>query len=672
MNKIKLLNIEKIIQNETIQNETIQNETIQNETIQNETIQNETIQNKTILNDDYAIVQKFEDEFAELYKTDNNSRIIDEDVSILYDITENNNFNIKIYSKPNISLFNLEPELLEQLDKFVLGGSYIRSSFVNDNLVSDIDLELHLYPLAQIDLEKLSTSYVETPTMFYKKVLNYIVYINKELSKSIGEVLLNNTYIKRCVYHNGLLYVSPMFILEYNLNKNFISTNMVEPIFKTRIDLFGIYPTRTIRTETIFDLINLKDYESFKSKLKLNFTERYNDLSSIEYALRLFFDENCLIIKEQLKLIISDLFTMHKFIRPPAFFANLIGIKDIDIDLYESLCDETYLTISANASYTNLSEINDIILQHYIKLDDDDKFYSYIDFLKKRLSGNIIDYLIRFKPEKIIKRGIKKQLFSQHHIYRIILESEELQHFLTMKTMKTMKTIKSSELELQTMMNYIDTIISHSLSKSFFYIYKIDPSITSYEDSEQNTILHKLSEEKFNDTFLNLILTLDENLLRKKNSLGETPLLSHAKKQNMNITSLLLQYIMHNNLDSMLSDKDDNGDTIFHLLAKSDTNVHLFKLFINSPSTKLIINKQNSSKQTPIMLSTINFAENIFYLLQTANADTSVRDAYSNSIYHYICLNEMCIGMAIEDKPNIFGYKPSDYCKISKTYYYFI
>ena len=75
MNKIKLLNIDKIIQSESI------------------------------LNDDYLIVQKFEDKISELYKTDNNSEIIDEDLSILYDITENNNYNIKIYSKPNLSIF---------------------------------------------------------------------------------------------------------------------------------------------------------------------------------------------------------------------------------------------------------------------------------------------------------------------------------------------------------------------------------------------------------------------------------------------------------------------------------------------------------------------------------------------------------------------------------------
>ena len=54
------------------------------------------------------------------------------------------------------------------------------------------------------------------------------------------------------------------------------------------------------------------------------------------------------------------------------------------------------------------------------------------------------------------------------------------------------------------------------------------------------------------------------------------------------------------------------------------------------------------------------------------NCDMNLNDIYGNTVYHYVCLNELCIGMAIDNKENIFGYKPSDYCKISQNYYYFI
>jgi hypothetical protein len=657
MNKIKLLNIDKIISN------------------------------NTILNDDYLIVQKFEDKISELYKTDNNSEIIDEDLSILYDITENNNYNIKIYSKPNLSLFNLEPELLDLNTKFVFGGSYIRSIFVENinidfELELKLELELHLYPLFDIDFEQhfILKSYIETPTMFYKKVNNYIVYINKFKSKSIGEVLLNNSYSKRCIYHKERLYCSPMFILEYALNKEFISSDIVDPVFKTKIDLFGIFPKKIIKKDTIIDLINLKDYDSFKLKfIKNNFNYTLNHIlnhtlndifdeeTPIEYAIKLFINESCLVIREQIKLIILELFKIGNFIRHPGFYAELLNLSNIDKEFYLNLSDEDFIKIKSkqyNISISNISDINDFILRYYIESDLDEKFYGYINFLKKRLSGNIIDYLIRYRPEKIIKYGIKKKLFSKHHIYKIILESEELQHFLSFT--------KLYEIDIHMMMNYMDIIIKNSLSRSFYYIYKLDPSIISLKDDEENTILHRLSENNFNETFINLILTLEEDLLKKKNSLGETPLLMHARLQNFLIVKLLLQYIIHNELYIMLEDVDTNGNSIYHIIAKYDSEFNLLKLFINSPSTKILINKQNSSKQTPIMLSTIHRSENIFYLLQTANADLSIKDAYSNSVYHYICMNDMCIGMAIEDKPNIFGFNPSDYCKISKTYYHFI
>jgi len=50
----------------------------------------------------------------------------------------------------------------------------------------------------------------------------------------------------------------------------------------------------------------------------------------------------------------------------------------------------------------------------------------------------------------------------------------------------------------------------------------------------------------------------------------------------------------------------------------------------------------------------------------------NICDIYGNTVYHYICQNELCIGLDIINKENIFGYKPSDYSKISNNYYYFM
>jgi ankyrin repeat protein len=85
-----------------------------------------------------------------------------------------------------------------------------------------------------------------------------------------------------------------------------------------------------------------------------------------------------------------------------------------------------------------------------------------------------------------------------------------------------------------------------------------------------------------------------------------------------------------------------------------------------------ILNYQNKSYETPLIICSKYLQENNLYFLRSMKADMDLVDINGNSVYHYICLNELCIGMDIENKENIFGYKPSDYCKISTNYYYFI
>lgn len=72
------------------------------------------------------------------------------------------------------------------------------------------------------------------------------------------------------------------------------------------------------------------------------------------------------------------------------------------------------------------------------------------------------------------------------------------------------------------------------------------------------------------------------------------------------------------------------------------------------------------------MISAKSSQEDIIYYLKGIKADMELTDIYGNTVYHYICQNELCVGMDIENKENIFGYKPSDYSKISNNYYYYI
>ena len=144
----------------------------------------------------------------------------------------------------------------------------------------------------------------------------------------------------------------------------------------------------------------------------------------------------------------------------------------------------------------------------------------------------------------------------------------------------------------------------------------------------------------------------------------------HIKNHNLIIAETLINIIKSKNLINILNDSDNNNNNILHLLSSNNSYIKLLKLVVFDMLD--IINNQNKSLETPIIIATKNSAEDIFFLFKSLNANLDLVDEYGNSVYHYICLNGLCIGMMIENKHNIFGYKPIDYCKISPKYYCFI
>jgi ankyrin repeat protein len=220
--------------------------------------------------------------------------------------------------------------------------------------------------------------------------------------------------------------------------------------------------------------------------------------------------------------------------------------------------------------------------------------------------------------------------------------------------------------------NFIDKIIKKCLIKSFYYLYKQDKTIINLVNENNMTLMHQIefSEKKeVIEDMIKLLITLDETILNKKNNEGETPLLYHAKN-NVDICSILIKIIKEKNMTKLFYDKTNNNDTILHILSSSNLNLKLIKEIIYDNMD--LLNEINKHNETAILISCINSAEDIYYLLNGIGADITLCDKYENSIEHYICLNEMCIGMAMQNKENIFGYTPLDYCKISPSYYYFI
>ena len=619
---------------------------------------------------DYQIVKEMEDTLTDIYKKNLDNDILDNDESLILEVSNNNKYNISLYADK----FNINMEELENYyDKLVFTGSYVRSILMNTNFkckkeifvtsLVDINWKDILAPLTN----NTPSIYEELDDMFIKKTNDYIIYINKTPVTSPAHVLYNDRYLLRFAYYQNKFYATPMFLLEYNLNLDYINKNnscdnkFLDPIYKTPIDLFNISIETKPQQSDIFDVIHKKDYTELVNLTSYELNKLKDKLTCIEYALDLYMSEECLIISQQLRLIILELNKHITFKRHPGFYAELIRLKDKDNELFLILTNKEYLEIRKNINnFNNLNEINSNILDYYIKTDKANDFYSYIKFISGKIDQELINSLIKHNPVNIITKGINKNYLSEYNIYKIILLGEQLNYTTLIK------------FNVDVGINFLDKILSQNKIKSFYFIYKLSPDIINILDNNDNTILHKLTEsnKEIVIDFIKLITTLDTNILTKKNNNNETSLLYHLKNNNLIIAETLINIIKSKNLLNILQEPDNNNNNILHILSSNNSYIKLLKLVVFDILE--IIDIQNNSHETPIIIATKNSAEDIFFLFKSLNANLDLVDEYGNSVYHYICLNGLCIGMMIENKHNIFGYKPIDYCKISTKYYYFV
>jgi ankyrin repeat protein len=258
-------------------------------------------------------------------------------------------------------------------------------------------------------------------------------------------------------------------------------------------------------------------------------------------------------------------------------------------------------------------------------------------------------------PKKIITEGIKKKHFNLNNVYKIILFSQDLEYFDLI------------DFDINIASNYIQDCVQKCLLRSFYYLFKQDKNIIVFQDSNSNTVLHNITETGSYNDMIKLIITLDPTILFMTNENGETPLIFHIKQKNY----LIVETIIKNySKPELFEQRDNQSNTILHLLCVSNSNIKLIKMFIYD--NLQLIDKINNLNETPVLIACKLGAEDIFFLLKSLNVNLTIDDDYGNSVYHYICLNSMVIGSVIVNKPNIFGYTPEDYCNISHKYYAFI
>jgi hypothetical protein len=612
----------------------------------------------------------YENSLEKIFSSNVNSQLVSNPYIFLWKINMTDNFDLF----PNLKFFSFNDfgiNLIDSTVDLVITGPYIRSH-INYSKNSNIRKEIYVYKMDSkkwkniIDLKDFTDEYAE----YILETENFKICLIKKVYKSPSHILLQDDFIKRICWINGNFFVSSMFLIEYQKHINLINTNFRDPIFKIPYDPldYCVYPNKNIlhpiKIIEQIDLnlllkIRLKQFENLY-EIKVGHV-RYSEekKTSIEYALEKYVKEDHPILKNELKQIIIYLLKI-KYKRPIILYALYLKI-DFNDEIYKYLCDAPnkyeiiYNTDNIkNITVENIEQINMIIIDHCIRNDNPLWLKDYVKYIGINISKEILNLIIKFKANNIIKYIIKNNLVSKNLIYYLVLNSQELD------------MIKLINFDVDIAINYLKEIVSESLIRSFYFLYKVDESIINFPFENKQNLLHII---KFNDLnkkntqqLINLIYKLKYELINQVDEFNETPIIYHAKNN-----PLYFDYFIDCEFDCTILDNDNN--TFLHHLCKINIPHIIKKFIVKYPE---LLNIPNNKSETPIIISCINNLEDVFYVLKNMNANLDAKDLFGNTLYHYICKNSMCLSMMIENTKNNFGLTPSDYCQISPKYYNFI
>jgi hypothetical protein len=195
---------------------------------------------------------------------------------LLLEINANNKYNIILHNNIELDKIGLGDKIISNIENIVFTGSYIREILINEENIQKNSLKNELFINCIFKLnpsELIDNTYIEVSDMYYKKIGYITVYIMKQTYKNPSEVILMNYNLKRIGYYNQKLYCSSMFIADYNRYKDTINSNLIDPIYNTKLDVFDIHNHHIKHNISLLELINRKNFEEYKSKK--TFKERF-------------------------------------------------------------------------------------------------------------------------------------------------------------------------------------------------------------------------------------------------------------------------------------------------------------------------------------------------------------------------------------------------------------
>lgn len=542
----------------------------------------------------------------------------------------------------------------------VITGPLVRSCLIepieNENISIIQDLYFHKCCDEPWDQLIDITAFEDRKNEYVFENNNKKIFLLKKQYKHCAHVILQNSYLKRVGYYNGDYFVSSMFLLEIQKHLELLGSKFRDPILNIPYDPLEIYKSKEKDKMHPTKIIDMVDYEELVSLSKKYLHKLYNGKTCLELCLDKFMIEDNPVVLNQLTQMIIYIGSLGHIKRPVCLYSSFIGLhnKNEDIHNYLKRLENQYKISTDNLTLTfnSIDDINNFIVTEIIKHDNYVDLIDFLTYTKQKINKSIINLLIDHNSNIIIDQLISDKILDIHLIYYLILMSENFE----------LTKLIDFKLDIDISMNYLKDILTKGKIRSFFYMYELDPTIVNFLFDDNKNLLHLIEP---NGNYVNLtqiIIKLSPDLLNLKDSDKLTPIMHHSKF-NPSIVKIILDY----EFDYTLTDSD--GNTFLHYLCKY--NYHDVLKFALKRCPELI-DMPNKNSETPIIITGFNNKENMFYVLKSMGADIKTKDLYGNTVFHYICSNSMCLGMIIEDTPNYFGLKPSDYCKISTKYYTFV
>lgn len=597
-----------------------------------------------------SLIKNYEDTLQKLFASSKESNIIKDPFVFLWKMQKSDGIFPDMKNNIDLSEFEIT---FTNLENIVVTGPFIRECFVNSS-ENKVRNEIYIYRFGAEKWEEILdiSKFTEKKTEYIFDNDTHRIFLVKKRYKSPSHILLQHGYLKRVGWINGDLYVSSMFLIEIQKHLNLIKSNFKDPILNLPYDPLEIYRNQERDKTHPVKIIDMIDYEGITKMPVKNLNKLFNSKTCMELCLDRYMNEDHPVLLNELKKMIIYL-SGFKYLRPPFIYAKILGFDTKFPDIYNLLVSipNQYGITNVTAVPKTIDEINNEIIELIIWKDNVTNLMNYLSFSKQKIGKNIVNYVIKHGSKNISKFLISNNLLDNHLVYYLILMTENLE----------LIKLLGQDFDMEIGVNYLKDILENGKVKSFYFLYDFDQTIISTTFDCGRNVLHQIKAIGNYVDLIDLIMKLNPSLIDIMDSNKETPIIFHSKN-NPEILESLLKY----DFDPTLFDSENN--TFLHHLCKHNCIDALRYSLDKYPE---LVDMPNKKSETPAIICCQNSQEDMFYVLKSRGCDLNARDYYGNTCYHYICSKSLCIGMMIEDQPNSFGIKPSDYCKISTNYYNF-